>query len=93
MSDYLIDKFKQETHLESREGMGHLVDSIVPLVGRLPAGALRELITKDIAKLADMEFNSLKSLVDQKQTPIKKTQAQHIALAQGLFCLTNFSSL
>ncbi len=77
LSDYLIDKFKQETHLESREGMGHLVDSIVPLVGRLPAGALRELLIKDVAKLADMELDSLKNLVDQKQTPPRKLQAQH----------------
>jgi len=77
LSDYLIDKFKQETHLENREGMGHLVDSIVPLVGRLPAGALRELLIKDVAKLADMELDSLKNLVDQKQTPPRKLQARH----------------
>ncbi len=78
LSDYLIEKLKQETHLESREGMGHLVDDIVPLVGRLPTGALRELLIKDVAKLADMELDSLKNLIDQKQAPIKKTQAQHL---------------
>jgi len=78
LSNYLIEKFKQETHLESREGMGQLVDGIVPLVGKLPAGALRELLVKDIAKLADMNIDSLKNLIDQKQTPVKKTQAQHL---------------
>ena len=78
LSNYLIDKFKQETNLDSREGMGQLVDGIVPLVSKLPACALRELLTKDIAKLADMDIDSLKNLIDQKQTPIKKTQAQHL---------------
>ncbi len=78
LSNYLIEKFKQETHLESREGMGQLVDGIVPMVGKLPAGALRELLIKDIAKLADMNIDSLKNLIDQKQTPVKKTQAQHL---------------
>ena len=79
LSNYLIDKFKQETNLDSREGMGQLIDGIVPLVGRLPAGALRELLIKDIAKLADMNIDSLKNLVEQKQeTPAKKTQAQHL---------------
>jgi len=78
LSNYLIEKFKQETHLESREGMGQLVDGIAPMVGKLPAGALRELLIKDIAKLADMNIDSLKNLIDQKQTPVKKTQAQHL---------------
>ena len=79
LSNYLIEKFKQETHLESREGMGQLVDGIVPLVGKLPAGALRELLIKDIAKLADMNIDSIKNLVEQKQEiPAKKTQAQHL---------------
>ena len=79
LSNYLIEKFKKETQLDSREGMGQLVDGIVPLVGKLPAGALRELLIKDIAKLADMNIDSLKNLVEQKQEmPAKKTQAQHL---------------
>jgi len=78
LSDYLIDKFKQETHLESPEGMGQLVEGIIPLVGKLPTGAFRELLTKDIAKLADMNLDSLKNLIKQKQTPARKTQAQHL---------------
>ena len=79
LSNYLIDKFKQETRLDSREGMGQLVDGIVPLIGKLPAGALRELLVKDIAKLADMNVDSLKNLVEQKQeAPTNKTQAQHL---------------
>ena len=78
LSNYLIDKFKQENNLDSREGMGQLVDGIVPLVAKLPAGALRELLVKDIAKLADMNIDSLKNLVNQKQAPARKTQAQHL---------------
>lgn len=78
LSDYLIDKFKQETNLDSREGMGRFIDGIVPLVGKLPTGALRELLVKDIAKLADMNIDSLKNLMNQKQTPIKKTQVLHL---------------
>lgn len=78
LSDYLIDKFKQETNLDSREGMGRFIDGIIPLVGKLPTGALRELLVKDIAKLADMNIDSLKNLMNQKQTPIKKTQVLHL---------------
>jgi DNA primase len=79
LSNYLLDKFKQETRLDSREGMGQLVDGIVPLVGKLPVGALRELLLKDIAKLADMNIDSIKNLVAQKQeAPANKTQAQHL---------------
>jgi len=84
LSNYLIEKFKQETHLESREGMGQLVDGIVPLVGRIPAGALRELLIKDVAKLADMELDSLKNLIYQKQAPAKKTKAQHLVSTNQL---------
>ena len=76
LSNYMIEKFKQETQLDTREGMGQLIDGIVPLVDKLPSGALRELLTKDIAKLADMDIDSLKNLIEQKQTPIKKTHAQ-----------------
>jgi len=79
LSNYLIDKFKQETNTESREGMGQLVDGIVPLVGKLPSGALRELLIKDIAKLADINIDNLKNLIEQKQeAPTRKTQAQHL---------------
>ena len=78
LSNYLIEKFKRETHLESPEGMGQLIEGIIPLVGKLPTGAFRELLTKDIAKLADMNLDSLKNLIKQKQTPDKKTQAQHL---------------
>ncbi len=77
LSDYLINKFKQVTHFESREGMGQLVDGVVPLVSKLPAGALRELLIKDIAKLSDMNIESLKNLIEQKQVPEQKRQPQH----------------
>ena len=77
LSNYLINKFKQETNLASHEGMGQLVEGMIPLVAKLPAGAFRELLVKDIARLADMNIESLKKLIDQKQAPAKKTLAQH----------------
>jgi DNA primase len=85
LSNYLIDKFKQETNLNSREGMGQLIDGIVPLVGKLPAGALRELLVKDIARLADMNIVSLKNLIEQKQVPLKKSQAKHHVSTNRLY--------
>ena len=78
LSNYLIDKFKQDTNLDTRESMGQLIDGVVPLINKLPAGALRELMIKDIAKLADLNIDSLKDLVNQKRTPAKSTQAQHL---------------
>ena len=80
LSNYMIDKFKQETNLGSSEGMGQLVEGILSLVARLPVGAFRELLVKDIAKLADMNIDSLKKLIEQKRVPTKKTQAQHRVL-------------
>jgi len=78
LSTYLIDKFKQETDLASHEGMGQLVEGMIPLVAKLPNGAFRELLVKDIAGLADINIDSLKKLIKQKQAPARKTQAQHL---------------
>lgn len=78
LSHYLIDKFKQETNLASHEGMGQLVEGMIPLIAKLPNSVFRELLIKDIAKLADMNINSLKKLIEQKQAPGRKTQAQHL---------------
>ena len=84
LSNYLIDKFKQETNLDSPEGMGQLVEGIIPLVAKLPTGAFREILIKDVAKLADMNFDSLKNLIEKKQAPAKKTQAQHLVSTNQL---------
>ena len=84
LSNYLIDKFKQEANLASHEGMGQLVEGIIPLVAKLPAGAFRELLVKDIAKLADMNIDSLKKLIEHKQAPARKTQAQHLVSTNQL---------
>ncbi|MFT5425330.1 MAG: DNA primase [Gammaproteobacteria bacterium] len=84
LSNYLIDKFKQETNLDSPEGMGQLVEGIIPLVAKLPAGAFREILIKDVAKLADMNFDSLKNLIEKKQAPVKKTQALHLVSTNQL---------
>lgn len=78
LSNYLIDKLRQETNLDSPEGMGQLVEGIIPLVAKLPAGAFREILIKDVANLADMNFDSLKNLIEKKQAPVQKTQAQHL---------------
>ncbi len=78
LSNYLIDKLKQETNLDSREGMSKLIADIVPLIARLPIGAFRELLTKDVSRLTDVDIASLKNLINKKQTVIPKSQAQHV---------------
>lgn len=74
LSDYLVNEFKQDTALDNREEVGRLVDGIAPLIAKLPAGALRELLIKDIAKLADMTVGVIKNLIDKEpsQSPRKK---------------------
>ena len=84
LSNYLIDKFKQETNLDSREGMSQLIDGIMPLVSQLPVGALQELLLKDISKLADINIDSLRKLINQKQPKAQATKAQHTVTTNQL---------
>ena len=78
LSNYLIDKFKRETNLDSREGLAQLAEGIMPLVGVLPAGALQELLLNDISKLTGISIDSLRKLIDQKKPTVKSTKAQHL---------------
>lgn len=51
LSDYLINRFREDNDIKRREGMSALVDGIVPLIGRLPEGALRALVCRDVEQL------------------------------------------
>ncbi len=77
LSDYLVDKFKRETNLDSREGMAQLAEGIMPLISEIPKGALQELLLKDISKLTDIDIDSLRKLTAQKKPEAKSTKIQH----------------
>ncbi|SMN11243.1 DNA primase [uncultured Candidatus Thioglobus sp.] len=77
LSDYMIEKFKRGSRLDSREDMSKLVEGILPLIAKLPVGALRTLILRDIAQLADMTLSSLEDLLGKKQFVSKKLLLQN----------------
>lgn len=85
LSDYLINTFKQNIRPHSREGIGQFIDAMVPLIAKLPVSALRELLIKDIAQLADMDIVTLEKLIAQKHLPDKKTAVQHSIANTNLY--------
>lgn len=72
LSDYMIETFKQGKRLDSREDMSKLVEGILPLVAKLPEGALQTLILRDIAQLANMPLASIEDLLSRNKSSAKK---------------------
>ena len=76
LSDYMIETFKQGARLDSREDMSKLVEGILPLIAKLPLGALRTLMIRDIAQLAKMPLASIEDILGKKN-PAKKLLAKN----------------
>lgn len=77
LSDYLLDTFKQEADLNSREGIGQLVDSILALVAKLPSSAFRELLLQDIASIAGMNIYVVNTLLEKQKILHQKQPLLH----------------
>lgn len=80
LSDYLFHHFSQTGEIDSREGKGRLIDSIVPLIAKLPISGLRELLIKDLSELVEIDIDNLKMLIAHGLKD-GKHQAQHKILA------------
>lgn len=89
LSDYLLNQFKQNADLGSREGISRLIDDISPLVAKLPDCALRELLIKDIAHLSNMNIDALKRLIEQQKPAPTKTSLRHTTTKKSSKWTTN----
>ncbi len=85
LSDYLLNTLRNDIDLKTREGRALLVEKTVPYLSRLPAGALRELLLKDIATYSELSVKDLKQLLlDKQQTQQKQQRNIHrTTLKQG----------
>jgi DNA primase len=72
LSDHLLDTLKDGVDLATREGRARLVDRAMPHVATLPAGALRQLLLQDLARIARMTPEQMGPLVPRpgsRQSP------------------------
>jgi len=74
LSDYLLNTLRQNIDVNTREGCALLAEKSFPLLARLPAGALLELLIKDLAVQCQLPSDSIKELLRGKlaSTPHKK---------------------
>jgi len=82
LSDYLLNSLKQNTDLNSREGLAMLAERAMPYLAKLPAGALRELLLKDLAMQCQLPVDSLRQFMQSKQplAPKRDTSKIHRVL-------------
>jgi len=78
LSDYLLNSLKQNTDLNSREGLAMLAEKALPYLAKLPAGALRELLLKDLAIQCKLPADSLRQFIQDKPPVAPKRDAHKI---------------
>ncbi|MGH8120165.1 MAG: DNA primase [Gammaproteobacteria bacterium] len=66
LSDYLLNTLRQGIDVNTREGRALLAEKSFPLLGKLPAGALQELLIKDLSVLCQLPPDSIKELLRGK---------------------------
>ncbi|MEX2525226.1 MAG: DNA primase [Gammaproteobacteria bacterium] len=69
LSDYLINTLKENNDLSSREGRSRLLDQAVPYLSKLPGGALRQMILRDIAGIAHTPVEDIEPLLKGETRP------------------------
>lgn len=80
LSDYLLNTLKQNIDVNTREGRALLAEKSFPLLARLPAGALLELLIKDLAALCQLPSDSIKELLHGKSSSTQhKKGPRHIS--------------
>jgi DNA primase len=89
LSDYLLNSLKQNTDLNSREGLAMLAERALPYMAKLPAGALRELLLKDLAIQCKLPVDTLRQFIQDKQPVARKRDASRINRVQPEQSLTS----
>ena len=79
LSDYLLNTLRQNIDVNTREGRALLAEKSFPLLARLPAGALLELLITDLAVQCQLPPDSIKELVRGKSPSTRhKKDLRHI---------------
>ena len=73
LSDYLFDTLKQNTDLTTTQGQARLMDEAVPYIGKMPQGALRKLMIRDLASLAGSDTDYVESLLSAQKSSGNQT--------------------
>jgi DNA primase len=68
LSDHLLNTLKEGVDLSTREGRARLIDLVLPHIGTLPEGALRQLLIQDLARLAHTEPERIDQLIRNPQS-------------------------
>jgi DNA primase len=63
LPEFLLDNLCARVDLGRLDGQARLIDEARPLIGRLPAGALRELLTQELARLTRSDAQTVRRLL------------------------------
>jgi DNA primase len=63
LSDHLLNTLMEGVDIHTREGKAQVVDRAMPHLGELPAGALRQLLLQDLARLANTDPGQIDPLI------------------------------
>jgi len=69
LSDYLINTLKEDNDLTTREGRSRLLDRAAPLLSKLPHGALRQMVLRDIGGLTRTPVEDIEPLLKGEARP------------------------
>jgi DNA primase len=68
LSDFLIEELSAQVDMESVDGRARLAEMAMPLVGRIPTGVYRELLTARLAETVGLPTNKLESILASNQS-------------------------
>ena len=77
LSDFLMNKLRENIDLDTREGRALLVEKSIPYLAKLPSGALQELIINDFAKLTQLTPETYRQFLQDKQ-PVKRDYKRNL---------------
>jgi len=75
LSDYLINTLKADNDLGTREGRSRLLEQAAPYLSKLPRGALRQMLLRDIAGIARVPVEDIEPLLQGGKTPPRRAPA------------------
>ena len=95
LSDYLINTLKEQNELSTREGRSRMVEQSLPYLSKLPPGALRQMILRDIATVTRIPVEDIEPLIKEGSrlprrgpTPQTRTQDKMMTPVSHLIALT-----
>lgn len=70
LSEFLFHSLKGRTATATLDGRARLVEQARPLLNTVPAGALRQLLINQTARIADMRPEQIAALLEHPQRPV-----------------------